>query len=253
MSVSSPSLLTRIGNAIYPWRGAFGVPLVAVVLVFGHPQLDRGCTDAMARVLGGWTTMLAGLFVRVWGVACWFTRNTEGVIGGKRLMTEEGPYPYTRNPRYLGNFLMGLGASILAGVDSVPLAYTLVWCAVHVPIISAEQVTLGERFGAVYESYCRRVPMLIPRLDPAYPIAAQALFVNWRGGLREEVGTVSGWICIGIFLHFWRASHFAGWGTFGAHWLALALIALVFTGSEKLRRSIPLEQVERPEDRPIRP
>ena len=35
--------------------------------------------------------------------------------------------------------------------------------------------------------------------------------------------------------------------------LALALIALVFTGSEKLRRSIPLEQVERPEDRPIRP
>lgn len=223
------------------------------VLLLCHPQRDASELLAMMRIFGGWSILLFGLFMRVWGVACWFTRDRDGLIGGKRLMTEDGPYPYTRNPRYLGNFCMGFGASILAGVPWIPLAYIALWCAVHLPIISAERQTLQGNFGRVYESYCRRVPALLPRLDPAFPIIPQILFVNWRGGIREEVGTLSGWLSIGLFLHFWRTAHFVGWGHLGPHWLYLTFIVGVVLLGEKVRKAIPLERVERPEDRPIKP
>lgn len=253
MNAQPPCLLTRLGRKIYPWRGALGVPLMVLVLLACRPQPDASGFLAFARVVGGWSTLLFGLFMRVWGVACWFTPDKDGVIGGKRLMTREGPYPYTRNPRYLGNFCMGFGAAILAGVPGIPLAYVLLWCAVHIPIVTAERVTLLEKHGDAYEAYCRTVPALLPRLDPAYPLMQQILFVNWRGGIREEIGTLSGWISIGLFLHFWRAAHFLGWREFGPHFVFLALIAVVVVAGEKVRRALPLEQVERAEDRPIRP
>lgn len=248
-----PSLLSRLGRTIYPWRGALGVPLMGIVLVFCHPQPDRGLIMGLLRVSSGWVILLAGLFVRVWGVACWFTRDRNGVIGGKRLMTEDGPYPYTRNPRYLGNAGMGLGASILAGVPWVPLLYVLLWCAVHVPIVTAERETLSAAHGMDYERYCRKVPALWPRYDPAFPIMPQLLFVNWQGGIREEIGTLSGWISIGLFLQFWRVAHFVGWTHPAAHWLYLLLISFTVLLGERVRRVLPRETVERAEDRPIRP
>jgi protein-S-isoprenylcysteine O-methyltransferase Ste14 len=226
---------------------------MVAVLLFCRPQPDGSDLLGLLRIVCGWSILFFGLFMRVWGVACWFTRNREGVIGGKRLMTEDGPYPYTRNPRYLGNFCMGLGASILAGVPWIPLAYVLLWCAVHLPIVNAERDTLLGSHGPSYEAYCRRVPALIPRLDPAFPFVPQVLFVNWRGGIREEIGTLSGWLSIALFLHFWRAAHFVGWQRFGPHWLFIVLVVGVVMLGEKVRRALPLEQVERAEDRPIRP
>lgn len=230
-----------------------GVPLMGAVLLLCHPKADPACTHALLRVVGGWSVLLFGLFMRVWGVACWFTRDREGVIGGKRLMTEDGPYPYSRNPRYLGNFLMGFGAAILSGVPGIPLLYVVLWCAVHIPIITAERQTLLEKHGALYEAYCRKVPALLPRLDTSFPLIPQLLFVNWRGGVREEIGTLSGWVSIGLFLHLWRAAHLEGWRNVGADWVFLLLILGVVWCGERVRRAIPLEQVQRAEDRPIAP
>ena len=254
MSTPVPtSPLARVGQIIYPARGALGVPLMVAVLLLGHPCPDASTTATLLRVFGGWTILLLGLFVRVWGVCCWFSRDRSGVIGGKRLMTTDGPYPYTRNPRYLGNFLMGFGASVLSGVPGVPMIYIVVWSIVHVPILVAERETLHARWGAEYERYCRDVPALLPRLNAGCSFVPQVLFVNWRGGLREEVGTVSGWLAIGLFLHFWRAGHLIGWRTGGTHFLFLVAIAIVVVVGEKVRRAIPREEVERAEDRPIRP
>ncbi len=239
--------LARVGRAIYPARGAFGVPFLVLVLVLCRPTPYAAAWGEAARILMGWSVLVLGLAVRTWGVACWFTRDADGVIGGRRLMVSDGPYAYVRNPRYLGNLLMGTGVAILAGIPHAVGLFALLWCLVHVPVMAAERLSLSLRYGDAYDGYCARVPMFVPRYDPSCPLFAQVLGLNWTAGTREEIGTLMGWLSLGLFVEAWRAAHLGG-----AVWLSLALIPLVVVACESLRARLPRESFA-DGDRPVAP
>jgi protein-S-isoprenylcysteine O-methyltransferase Ste14 len=244
-------LAARVGRVIYPARGAFGVPFMLGVLLLCRPQpFPVGALEAI-RMLIGWSILVTGLVVRTWGVACWFTRDQDGVIGGKRLMIDDGPYLYCRNPRYLGNLLMGLGASSLAGMPQVVAWYALLWLAVHIPVMAAERESLEERFAERYAAYCERVPMLVPRLEAEYPLVPQFLGVNWAAGMVEEIGTWSGWLAIALFVEWWRAAHVTH-ALLGRHVIYLMLMPLVVVAFQRLRGILKAEQFDK-EDRPLAP
>jgi len=75
-----------------------------------------------------------------------------------------GLYRYLRNPMYVGVGLVIAGQCL--AFRSVPLVAWLALFAVSVTafVVTYEQPTLRERYGASYEAYCRDVPAVVPRL-----------------------------------------------------------------------------------------
>lgn len=82
----------------------------------------------------------------------------------QRLVVE-GTYRYVRNPLYVTDFSLILGASLLTQSWALILlaALYLAQPALQVPL---EERELRERFGAPYRRYCDLVPPFVPRLRP---------------------------------------------------------------------------------------
>lgn len=74
-----------------------------------------------------------------------------------------GPYGVIRHPRYVQYLLALVGWSLISNYLAL---YVL--CALAVPglalVAALEERELRRRFGAEWDAYARRVPMLIPRL-----------------------------------------------------------------------------------------
>lgn len=72
-------------------------------------------------------------------------------------LVTEGPYRFTRNPIYLGFFLIYLGITLLAGtLWGLLLSPFLVWTITN-SVIYAEEIYLEEKFEEIYTSYKSRV------------------------------------------------------------------------------------------------
>ena len=120
----------------------------------------------------------------------------------ERLITEDGPYVFTRNPRYLGNLLMGLGGCCLAGLPQCLAAYFGIWACLHIPIVTYEEMHLEERWGAEYRAYCARVPRFLGW--PRHRLGPQLGGLRWHHAFRLEMTTIAGWLSLGLFLQAWR-------------------------------------------------
>ena len=118
----------------------------------------------------------AGLLVTGLGGIAWTNvtllhlgRGHPQEVFGRRLLpsTErlvvEGPFRRTRNPMVLGGLLMVEGLSILVGSPSSALLTVPGAAGVMIQYLRRwEEPALVVRFGADYESYRRRVPILVP-------------------------------------------------------------------------------------------
>ena len=81
-----------------------------------------------------------------------------------RLATT-GPYAYTRNPLYLGSFLIGMGFALAAHWGFV-VVVALFFAFIYVPTMQRERVNISLRFPEAYAEYCAHVPEFVPRLSP---------------------------------------------------------------------------------------
>ena len=110
-----------------------------------------------ASLLAGGTLILAGLAIRGWAA---------GILEKDRELTVSGPYAFSRNPLYLGSFLIGVGA-VVAGrrvwVGPVFLVF-FVWA--YAGKMARERDALETRFGQAYRDYRHAVPLFLPRLTP---------------------------------------------------------------------------------------
>lgn len=115
--------------------------------------------DAASLLTGG-AVIVAGLVVRGWAA---------GVLEKDRELAVSGPYAFTRNPLYLGSFVIGAGAVVAGGrawIGVVFLAFFI--CAYRGPM-AREDDRLEGRFGEWHRSYRRAVPAFLPRLTPYRP------------------------------------------------------------------------------------
>ncbi len=78
-----------------------------------------------------------------------------------------GPYAWTRNPLYLGTYIMAIGTSL--AIQNIPLLLlvTIAFAGVYHFIILDEEDKLHEIFGASYAKYQKFVPRFFPKLWPA--------------------------------------------------------------------------------------
>jgi len=98
-----------------------------------------------------------GLLIRAWAA---------GHIRKNAQLATSGPYAFTRNPLYLGSFLLGLGFTIASGQWILGLLFAGLFLGIYFPVMAVEAKTLAELFGKDYEVYKSSVPLFFPRLTP---------------------------------------------------------------------------------------
>ena len=104
----------------------------------------------------GAVVVLPGLVIRA---------LASGHVRKNEALTTSGPYAYTRNPLYLGSLLIGIGFAVAARSWWIGIALVVIFFAIYIPVIRAEEVFLGQKFPE-FEEYARGVPRMFPQFIP---------------------------------------------------------------------------------------
>jgi len=88
-----------------------------------------------------------------------------GHVQKDRQLPTSGPYAYTRNPLYLGSLMLAAGFAIAARSWWIVAVMVMIFAAIYVPIIAAEERYLRRTFPE-YQEYAGQVPRMMPRLTP---------------------------------------------------------------------------------------
>lgn len=109
----------------------------------------------------GAAIVLIGLLIRGWAA---------GVLEKNRELTVSGPYAFTRNPLYLGSFVIGAGAVVAGARPWLGLVFVAYFAWIYGSTMARESGELAGRFGESYNRYRDSVPVLLPRLTPFRPV-----------------------------------------------------------------------------------
>jgi protein-S-isoprenylcysteine O-methyltransferase Ste14 len=141
--------MPRGGTWIQRWRVPLGFLCAAIFVVLAQPRLPT-------LLIGGLVSLL-GLALRAWSA---------GHIRKNETLARSGPYAFTRNPLYLGSFILGLGFTIGAGRLVLGIVFAALFLGIYLPVMRVESRTLAETFGDEYHHYASYVPLFFPRLRP---------------------------------------------------------------------------------------
>lgn len=131
------------------WRVPLGFLCGVAFVLLARPRA--------ATLLAGGAVALLGLGLRAWAA---------GHIRKNSQLATSGPYAYTRNPLYLGSFLLGLGFTIAAGQPLLGILFAGLFLGIYLPVMRVEAATLSQLFGEDYTRYSSAVPLFFPRLMP---------------------------------------------------------------------------------------
>jgi protein-S-isoprenylcysteine O-methyltransferase Ste14 len=92
--------------------------------------------------------------------------GTPAPIAPTRHLLVTGLYRYVRNPMYLAVVAIILGQAILLGDWRLIIYGALFWAVFYLFVVSYEEPTLRQTFGAEYEAFRANVPRWIPRVTP---------------------------------------------------------------------------------------
>lgn len=169
------------------WRVPLGFVCAALFILLARP-------DRRSLAVGG-AVALVGLGIRAWA---------SGHIRKNARLAVSGPYAHTRNPLYLGSFILGLGFTVAA--SSGPALFLLLgglfaalFLGIYWPVMRVEAATLAEMFGEDYRAYAAAVPLLFPRPTPYRPGGDSAgarfdpsLYMRYRE-YRAALGLLVAW------------------------------------------------------------
>ena len=167
------------------------------LLVVPFLWLARPTPQSLA--LGGVLALL-GAALRGWAA---------GTIRKERELSTSGPYAHTRNPLYLGSFLIGAGVTVAGGRWEFVLLFLVFFAWVYGRTIRAEARLLADLFGERYAEYARSVPLFVPRVAPYRGSLGAApggfTLERWRRNREYEalLGVIAGFAFLAARM-FWR-------------------------------------------------
>lgn len=172
--------MRRGGTWIQRWRVPLGFLCAALFILFARP---RPITLALGAPLS-----LVGLILRAWG---------SGHLRKNDALATSGPYAYTRNPLYLGSFIMGLGFTVASGRWWLGVLFVALFLGIYLPVMRVESATLAQLFDESYGEYAEAVPVFLPRLTPyrsGQTIMSfdQSLYLRYRE-YRAALGLAIAW------------------------------------------------------------
>lgn len=139
--------MAKHGTIFQRFRVLLGFIFAAVFLFFARPK--------PLTLLIGTIIAVIGLLIRAWA---------SGHIRKNQDLAVSGPYAYTRNPLYVGSFVMGLGFTIASGVWWLAILFAVLFLGIYLPVMRNEAQELSAIFGDSFGKYAEEVPLFIPRL-----------------------------------------------------------------------------------------
>lgn len=231
--------MEREGSWLFRWRSY--LPLLVVVLLPAalpgfHYPFGSHLYDQLWEVICLAVAFL-GLGLRVLTVG-YAPRRTSGRNTSKQVaetLNTEGAYSVVRNPLYLGNFFVGLGAALLLRTWWLSLIYALLFMLYYERIIFAEEMFLRKKFGQAFLDWAARTPAFLPRLDRWRKPSRR---FNLRRVLRREHQTL-----LGIILVFFAIELICEWRMGQPPlrdllWNVIGLAGLTFSLIIRLLRSL---------------
>ena len=143
----------KIREWVFKMRGGLWTLLFVIILLTAKKTSQNQILIALVLIILG----------QLW--RCW-AASFIGLYRGENVKAQKlsttGPYALMRNPLYFGNFLIGLGWAIIAGVHAVIIFCASFFILYNVVIIPHEEKFLRSKFGIEYEAYCTRVKRFFP-------------------------------------------------------------------------------------------
>jgi len=174
------------------WRVPLGFVCAALFFVFSRPR-------PLTLAIGG-AVALPGLALRAWAT---------GHLRKNDALATTGPYAYTRNPLYLGSFVMGLGFTIASGRLILGIIFAALFLGIYVPVMRVESATLTQLFGERYLGYVNVVPLFLPRFSPYRNGAKEKnkfdaeLYKRYRE-YRAAIGMTVAWALLALKAFYFR-------------------------------------------------
>jgi protein-S-isoprenylcysteine O-methyltransferase Ste14 len=128
-------------------RVPLGFIFAVIFVVFARPTVTTLIVGSCIAVIG--------LLVRAWA---------SGHIRKAEKLAVSGPYAFTRNPLYLGSFIMGVGFTVAAGVWWLALVFCVLFIGIYLPVMRVEAEDMRQLFAGDFEKYERTVPLFLPRV-----------------------------------------------------------------------------------------
>lgn len=178
---------SSIKTFIYRWRVRSALIALVVVLALAKP------TWGLIGI--GVGVCLVGLLIRAWAA---------GHIRKEKELAVTGPYRYTRNPLYVGSFILGLGLALGSGSWWGLSFYILYFLSFYPVVIYEERDRMRRLFPAAYPEYAKRVPIFLPTLRGFAATDARkwnAAFFQKNKEHRAWIGTAIVWA---LLLLRWR-------------------------------------------------
>jgi len=243
--LASGTFFFRFRNALFP------VVLLALVLLarpaqwFGNLFLDQWLTG-----LGLLCTVSGEAFrMLVIGYAYIRRGGKNKQVHANELVTR-GFYAHTRNPMYVGNYLIVVGFALLFGSGWVVALIAPLFAWIYLAITTAEEAYLAEKFGTAYAEYTARVNRFIPDFR-GLKVSLAEFEYDWRRSLVKEYNTLCFTLGIALGLLAWKLVYVYGYAGHETvvRLLVGALVPLaVFYGTvrylKKTRRLQPARMAE---------
>ncbi|MFC2156776.1 methyltransferase family protein [Acidobacteriota bacterium] len=141
---------SELKSKIYRWRVRSALFAFILCVVLARPiPLSIGIGILIA---------LLGLSIRAWASGC---------LKKEKELAVSGPYRLTRNPLYLGNFILGVSVAAASNSLWVTLVFTVYFIMFYPTVISMEKDRMKKLFPDEYAHYSKLVPLFFPRLIPA--------------------------------------------------------------------------------------
>ena len=121
------------------------------------PLLVIAAKPTSRSLIIGAAVAFIGVMIRAW---------SSGYLKKNMELTTSGPYAHTRNPLYLGTFILGTGIAISSDAIWFVALFMTLYLLIYVPVMFAEAETLRKLFPAEYNQYSLSVPLFLPRLTP---------------------------------------------------------------------------------------
>ena len=189
-----------IRQKLFQYRSYAPFPFIVVMILFARP--------IPISLLFGFPVVAAGEYLRLWGVAIAGSETrTTGPVGGTYLITT-GPFAYVRNPLYVGNILMYVGAGIMSNALFPWLVMIVLFYFgwQYSLIVSLEEEHLAEKFGEEYDRYCKSVPRFVLSLNKFTAGENEQPVLDWKRGLISEKRTLQAvFILTVVMISLWFA------------------------------------------------
>ncbi|GAA5483598.1 methyltransferase family protein [Haloferula sargassicola] len=199
----------RIGNFLYHHRNVL-FPIVYALLFIKGPLL---MPDYRVAAIAGFLVAFSGQVLRGATVGLDYIKR-----GGKNRMpyaddlVTGGLFSHCRNPLYVGNVTILIGAGIASNSLLFMTAGLAFFLFTYSCIVAAEENFLRGKFGGDFDDYCSRVGRFTfnPR---GLGETMRSMRFNWRRLISAEYNSAFIWLLAssaGVLQNAWRADEIGG-------------------------------------------